>query len=220
MTSECPICFDTYQNEGPHRPKLLICSHTVCLSCLEQLARDGNSPVNCPECRAVCPLPQGGADAFPTNRYVLSNLQLAERIDQLETSQKQTDGIVSDILQYTQRDDDILRNVIVHSISGQTASNTGTSVGTAAARSNEIEENAINNQRSRERENATSTGNTAGLHCTGFCHYVRDNFVGCKQRFATSYGRCFKRFIDFWWIFLSPVAFIIAIIVTIVLLVD
>ena len=35
-------------------------------------------------------LPQGGAGAFATNRYVLTNLQLAQRINQLETFQEQS----------------------------------------------------------------------------------------------------------------------------------
>ena len=89
MTTECCVCLETYQADGARCPKLLPCSHTVCLSCLEQLAGDGYSQIKCPECRTFCPLPQGGAEAFPTNRYVLTNLQLAQRINQLETSQEQ-----------------------------------------------------------------------------------------------------------------------------------
>lgn len=89
MTTECCVCLETYQADGARCPKLLPCSHTVCLSCLEQLAGNGYSQVKCPECRTFCPLPQGDVEAFPTNRYMLSNLQLAERINQLETSQEQ-----------------------------------------------------------------------------------------------------------------------------------
>ena len=75
--SDCPVCYETYQNEGGQCPKLLPCSHTVCLSCLRQLAGNGYSQVKCPECRAACPLPQGGPSDVPNNRYLLENIELA-----------------------------------------------------------------------------------------------------------------------------------------------
>ena len=75
--SDCAVCYETYQNEGGQCPKLLPCSHTVCLRCLRQLAGNGYSQVKCPECRATCPLPQGGPSDVPNNRYLLENIELA-----------------------------------------------------------------------------------------------------------------------------------------------
>ena len=80
-SSACPICFEIY-TEGNRCPKLLPCTHTVCVLCLRQLVR--NSQVQCPECRLHHPVPSGSVQAFPTNRYVLENIELAQRNAALE----------------------------------------------------------------------------------------------------------------------------------------
>ena len=77
----CPICFEIY-TEGNRCPKLLPCTHTVCVLCLRQLV--GNGRVQCPECRLHHPVPSGGVQAFPTNRYVLEIIELTQRNATLE----------------------------------------------------------------------------------------------------------------------------------------
>ena len=120
MTTECSVCFETYQNEGPKCPKLLPCSHTVCLSCLKRFTRYRHSQIKCPECQRLTSLPPEGAGAFPTNRYVLEILNQGERIDQLQTSHERAnrarDAIVSHILHAAEY---AHGNIILHGINAQ-----------------------------------------------------------------------------------------------------
>ena len=76
MAEECAICTYEYQVEGNRCPKLLRCSHTVCLDCLRQLVqRSSNHRIDCPICRADITVPAGGASEFPTNRYIVEALE-------------------------------------------------------------------------------------------------------------------------------------------------
>ena len=76
-SSVCPVCFEIYHREGDRCPKLLPCTHTVCVQCLEKLLCKDR--VQCPECRLHHPVPPNGVPAFPTNRYVLENIELTQR---------------------------------------------------------------------------------------------------------------------------------------------
>ena len=53
-------------------PKLLPCSHTFCLKCLEGLtSRTNRSSFPCPACRTYIFIPPGGVFAFQNNFYIL-----------------------------------------------------------------------------------------------------------------------------------------------------
>ena len=46
---ECPVCLDTFK-----QPKLLGCTHTFCMECLEKLVKEvdvGSKEISCPTCR-------------------------------------------------------------------------------------------------------------------------------------------------------------------------
>ncbi len=91
MSVECPVCFLQYQPAGEHVPKLLPCSHSVCLCCLKQLLQAGlmYSQITCPECRKLHQVSKAmGPQAFPANRYILENTELVNKVQQLE-KQKQ-----------------------------------------------------------------------------------------------------------------------------------
>ena len=46
----CPICFEDYETSNEKKlPKLLICLHTFCNSCVKSLTKNGGIP--CPLCR-------------------------------------------------------------------------------------------------------------------------------------------------------------------------
>ncbi|KAJ7229433.1 hypothetical protein O6H91_20G056300 [Diphasiastrum complanatum] len=52
---ECPSCWKIF-NDGTHAPRLLMCGHTVCEFCLEQLFLDSGAIercFTCPECRSI-----------------------------------------------------------------------------------------------------------------------------------------------------------------------
>ena len=77
----CGTCLSVYNNEE-RTPKLLCCSHTVCLSCLEHIvaAQDENSSsFRCPICRENVPIPRGGVNSFPPSFIVNQLLDLMGR---------------------------------------------------------------------------------------------------------------------------------------------
>ena len=91
MASECSVCLREYANKDGRKPKLLPCSHTVCISCLKLLVKE--EEVQCPECRDVSDLPEDGPDAYPTNRYMLDYLyvlQLVRKADKKEERNAKT----------------------------------------------------------------------------------------------------------------------------------
>ncbi|XP_018320293.1 tripartite motif-containing protein 3 isoform X2 [Agrilus planipennis] len=65
-----------------HTPKLLQCSHTVCLHCLTRIAasqtRDTGS-FRCPICRELITIPRGGVQALPPSFLVNQLLDLMSR---------------------------------------------------------------------------------------------------------------------------------------------
>lgn len=67
---------------GSHTPKLLPCSHTVCLECLSHIAssqtRDTGS-FRCPICRELIHIPRGGVAALPPSFLVNQLLDLMSR---------------------------------------------------------------------------------------------------------------------------------------------
>ena len=67
---------------GEHTPKLLPCSHTVCLQCLDRIvatfARD-TGQFRCPICRELITIPRGGVQALPPSFLVNQLLDLMAR---------------------------------------------------------------------------------------------------------------------------------------------
>ncbi|KAL1491893.1 hypothetical protein ABEB36_012415 [Hypothenemus hampei] len=77
----CGTCLCIYDG-NEHTPKLLQCSHTVCLHCLTRIAasqtRDTNS-FRCPICRELITIPRGGVSALPPSFLVNQLLDLMSR---------------------------------------------------------------------------------------------------------------------------------------------
>ncbi|KAF8363543.1 nhl-3 [Pristionchus pacificus] len=82
----CSTCLHIF-DESERRAKLLSCSHSVCLSCLEQLAalpqNVGRSLVRCPMCREECIIPSGGVSYLPASFLInqLRDVLLRQRRD-------------------------------------------------------------------------------------------------------------------------------------------
>ena len=83
MSTECSVCMENFQRDGDKCPKLLPCTHTLCLQCLQQLS-NGRPRVQCPECRLRHDVPNRNVMNFPTNRYMVENLEHIQRIAHLE----------------------------------------------------------------------------------------------------------------------------------------
>jgi hypothetical protein len=77
-----PSLFAGMYDGGEHTPKLLPCSHTVCLHCLSRIAasqtRDTGS-FRCPICRELITIPRGGVNALPPSFLVNQLLDLMSR---------------------------------------------------------------------------------------------------------------------------------------------
>lgn len=77
----CGTCLCVYNNEE-RTPKLLSCSHTVCLSCLEHIVDAQGEAITsfrCPICRETVPIPRGGVVSFPPSFIVNQLLDLMGR---------------------------------------------------------------------------------------------------------------------------------------------
>jgi tripartite motif-containing protein 2/3 len=76
----CGTCLNTF-DAGLQTPKLLPCSHTICLECLTRIvatfARD--SQFRCPICRELITIPAGGVVALPPSFLVNQLLDLMAR---------------------------------------------------------------------------------------------------------------------------------------------
>ena len=70
--TQCPVCFEEYQLDGYHVPKILPCSHTLCEKCLEALIRSNR--VQCPECR-IKHQAATGRTSFPQNKYIIAHIK-------------------------------------------------------------------------------------------------------------------------------------------------
>ncbi|XP_071804769.1 uncharacterized protein [Asterias amurensis] len=83
---ECPICSGRFK-----QPKLLECSHSFCLECLQQLRKNSPSTTRlpCPVCTQETLINENGIDDLKTNLTVLS---LIEAIETKETRLKQQQG--------------------------------------------------------------------------------------------------------------------------------
>ena len=78
----CPVCLEEFTHDGDKIPKLLPCSHTLCVSCLVKLGRANPwtpSWIKCPECEGFNPQPLVGSANFPTNRHVLNVLDSTKK---------------------------------------------------------------------------------------------------------------------------------------------
>ena len=59
--TDCPVCYEDYTD-----PKILPCSHTFCLNCLENLKAE--KCITCPMCNAEHKVPERGVQAFLENQ--------------------------------------------------------------------------------------------------------------------------------------------------------
>ena len=66
--TNCPICFELYQENGEHIPRILPCHHTLCESCVTNAIKENS--IQCPECRVSYQV-DNGVTTFPQNKYIL-----------------------------------------------------------------------------------------------------------------------------------------------------
>ena len=64
-----------------HTPKLLPCSHTICLQCLTVIAADAGdeAEILCPICRQRISVPAGGVSSLPPSYIVNQLLEMMKK---------------------------------------------------------------------------------------------------------------------------------------------
>ena len=68
-TLSCPVCFEEFEENDGHVPRLLPCSHTLCHTCIRQLMQ--NYRLECPTCRMKHDA-RNKEISFPQNKYILT----------------------------------------------------------------------------------------------------------------------------------------------------
>ena len=68
----CQVCFEDFEEEGKHLPRLLPCTHTLCHTCIGRLLQ-GNK-IECPECREKHEAKKE-EKSFPQNKYLLTQIK-------------------------------------------------------------------------------------------------------------------------------------------------
>ena len=82
----CPVCYEDFQENGDHVPRLLPCSHTSCEQCIKQLIQ--YNKLKCPECKSTHKTPDK-EKSFPQNKYVLTYVRRqAASVDEEEAEVK------------------------------------------------------------------------------------------------------------------------------------
>lgn len=69
----CQVCFEEFEENGEHVPRILPCSHTLCHKCVGQMIQQNK--IECPECREKHETKKEIQKSFPQNKYTLINLK-------------------------------------------------------------------------------------------------------------------------------------------------
>ena len=77
----CQVCFEDFEENGDHLPRILPCHHTLCHKCVGQLIR--NNRLECPECRRIFAA-TNREKAFPQNMYILAHIHATVKLLQTE----------------------------------------------------------------------------------------------------------------------------------------
>ena len=78
----CQICFENFQEDGDHVPRILPCHHTVCESCIKEMIR-GNKII-CPECREEHKAKKQ-EKSFQQNKYILVQMSRKKKTKKAES---------------------------------------------------------------------------------------------------------------------------------------
>ena len=84
-TTNCPVCYEDFEENGDHVPRILQCFHTVCEKCIKQLMKENT--LECPECRTKHAAANGFL-SFPQNKYVISVLRRNEEVETSDQFEK------------------------------------------------------------------------------------------------------------------------------------
>ena len=78
----CQVCFEEFEEDGAHVPRLLPCTHTLCHTCVGQLIQ--GTRIECPERREKHEAKKE-EKSFPQNKYIL--VQMKRKTPRLQRDQ-------------------------------------------------------------------------------------------------------------------------------------
>ena len=70
--THCPVCFEDYEEQADHIPRILPCHHTLYENCVKKLLKE-NSLI-CPQDRIKHDAPKG-FKTYPENKYIIAYIQ-------------------------------------------------------------------------------------------------------------------------------------------------
>ena len=70
--TQCPVCFEPYQEDGDHVPRILPCHCTLCEGCIGKLLK--NNALECPQDRQKHKA-ERGVKSFSQNKYIVAYLK-------------------------------------------------------------------------------------------------------------------------------------------------
>ena len=79
---QCQVCFEDFEDDGAHVPRMLPCTHTLCHTYIGRLIQEGMT--ECPECRQKHEAKKE-EKSFPQNKYILTQIKM-------KSAQEQTQG--------------------------------------------------------------------------------------------------------------------------------
>ena len=69
---QCQVCFEEFEEDGKHVPRILPCSHTLCHTCIGHVIQ--RNRIQCPECREKHEVKKD-EKSFPQNKYLLTQIK-------------------------------------------------------------------------------------------------------------------------------------------------
>ena len=82
--TQCPVCFESYDENGDHIPRILPCHCTLCQGCIGQLIK--NNVLECPQDQEKHAVNKG-VKSFSQNKYILAYLRKGVKQNESEYEQ-------------------------------------------------------------------------------------------------------------------------------------
>lgn len=75
-SSECLVCFEPFTENGPKKPLVLHCGHTLCEECVNYIRRDVGSyyVYDCPSCRAETRIAKSQNGGLPPKNFLVADM--------------------------------------------------------------------------------------------------------------------------------------------------
>jgi len=84
----CSVCFERFSADEKHVPRVLVCGHSFCQSCLSDMRLVAEQTISCPKCRHETHLAGKGVKGLPKNFDVLDLLAATSMHQEQKTAEQ------------------------------------------------------------------------------------------------------------------------------------